>query len=230
MDNCIIVDDDYKSLSILKYYIHEGNSLNLLACFTDAFNALDYTQENSVDLIFLDIEMNGLNGLRFTEEILERQKPALVSPYIIFTSGHLRYAIDGYNYQNTVINFLHKPVDQEDLNKAIDNYVLLKSQAASFLKTSEGLIKINIKDILCIASERNNVRVVDIYGNHYLTRSEYEETRQLLSNHTFLRIHRSYLVAKDKIHSLNKNKIKLKNHSFWFPVGPKYKDQVNSFT
>lgn len=229
MDNCIIVDDDYKSLSILKDYIHKSDSLNLLECFTDAYSALDYTLDNSIDLIFLDIEMKGLNGLRFTEEILERKKSDLVSPYIIFTSGHLRYAIDGYNYQSTVINFLYKPIDQEDFNKAIDNYILLKNQVASFLKTSEGLIQINTKEILYIASERNNVRVVDIYGNHYLTRSEYEETKQLLSNHIFLRIHRSYLVAKDKIHSVDKNRIKLKNYSFWFPVGPKYKGQVSSF-
>jgi two-component system, LytTR family, response regulator len=111
MIKCIIVDDEphcIESLSILIDYFPQ--KLSLEATFQDAEKALEYLVDNSVDLIFSDIKMNGISGLEFAEKVNEAAK-------IIFTTAHNHFGADSYNYN--ALDFLQKPIDFERFKKAI---------------------------------------------------------------------------------------------------------------
>ena len=228
---CIIIDDEPLALDLLEDDINKIPFLTLLQKFQSPFEALEILKSGEVDLLFLDIQMPDITGLEFLKS-LERK------PLVIFTTAYDQYALEGYNLD--VIDYLLKPIPFERLlkaaNKAQDIY---KAQNLNYTSVEEGnsksggfpnyifvksgydIIKVNISDIQFIEGLKDYVKIY-LPSQPLLTLLNLKTIVEKLPPREFVRVHRSYIVALDKISAIRKNKIIIGNKEI--PIGEHYKD------
>ena len=221
---CIIVDDEYLALRILNQYIADIPSLDLLAQFTSAPAALDFLEKNKADLVLLDIQMPGLNGIDFIKNLSYK-------PLVIFTTARQEYAAAAYDLD--VLDYLVKPISPERFKKAIEKALqyqqLQRSSneekaASSFLiiKADYRTVQVAYKEIIFIEGLSEYVRI-HTPEKKYITLAALKEIDQQLPAGAFIRIHKSYLVGKKFIESYNASAVTLRNQIL-LPVGRKYKE------
>jgi len=232
MLKCIIVDDENLAIDVIKNYLNYVDNIELAGSFNNAVEANNFLNNNQVDLMFLDIDMPLLNGISFLKNI---QNP----PSVIFTTAYSEYAIESYEYK--AVDYLLKPIALERFIKAINRLLetkqLLKPEVQLldqkkeditfiFVKYEKKMIKIMLQDILYIESLRNYVKIVTIEKDVviYKSISEFEEK---LSSLFFLRIHRSFIVAVNKIDEYSSSIVKIGKHQL--SIGRNYKVQVQDF-
>lgn len=223
---CIVVDDEPLAQKGLEEYIKEVPYLELTAICDNASQAYNLLKNKEVDLIFLDIEMPELSGIDFLKSLTQ-------SPAVIFTTAYPEYALQGYELD--VIDYLVKPISFTRFVKAVNkarDFISEKSNrtvAANyekdffFLKVNYQIEKIHYSDILFIEALQNYVAIY--LPNRkivsYMTISNMEKQ---LPAHLFMRIHKSYIVALDKIDTINKNKIFI--HNQLLPVSRTIKEKL----
>jgi two-component system response regulator LytT len=237
--NCLVVDDDEMALSHLCAFVNQTPFLNLLSHYNQPTAALNALENDGLHLVFLDINMPGLNGIELARII--NSKNTVNSPRIIFTSGYERYALDGYKVE--AIDYLLKPVEYKDFinaaykaKKLIDhgrnNNVLSKVDYTDndfiFLRVEYELIKVYLKNILYIEGFKDYVKIyatnVDGYIKALTTMKKIEEKLPLQS---FIRIHRSFIVSLDKIDSITTTTVKIGKATI--PVSSQYKEDFKKF-
>lgn len=226
---CLIVDDEPMARDVLRRYIEKIPTLHLADECNNAIDALVVLQNTQIDLIFLDIRMPELLGTEFVKAL---HNP----PKIIFTTAFKEYALEGYELD--VIDYLLKPVRFERFLKAINKAfpkkddplqgnIIANDRKAGidfiYLRVDRKLVKIILSDILYIESARDYVKVF-AKDKCYLTRQTISSVEAMLSGTEFIRIHRSYIVAVDKIKSLTPELVEIGNTEL--PIGKLYK---NSF-
>ncbi len=228
---CIIIDDEPLALDLLEDDINKIPFLTLLQKFQSPFEALEILKSGEVDLLFLDIQMPDITGLEFLKSMEKK-------PLVIFTTAYDQYALEGYNLD--VIDYLLKPIPFERLlkaaNKAQDihkaqslNYTSVEegnSKANSFpnyifVKSGYDIIKVNISDIQFIEGLKDYVKIY-LPSQPLLTLLNLKTIVEKLPPKEFVRVHRSYIVALDKISAIRKNKIIIGNKEI--PIGEHYKD------
>lgn len=226
--NCLIIDDEPLAQEILEDYIKKIPFLTLLGKTSNAFEALNFLNEKPIDLIFLDIQMNGISGIEFAKSLEKK-------PMIVFTTAYEKYAIDGFSLN--AVDYLLKPISFERFLKAVNRsfefYKLIqqKSQTQNeppsmesdflFVKSEYSKVKVIISQIRRIEGLKDYVKIYT--DNHYilsLTSIKYLEGR--LKHNGFIRIHRSHLVAIKYIDSVFRNRIEINNTIL--PVGDIYKE------
>ena len=225
--NCIIVEDEKLASEKLKSYIEKISILNLVSIFNDGISAINFLQNNKVELIFLDIEMKGFNGIQF----LNAMK---VKPYIIITSAYEKYAITGYEF--SVIDYLLKPYTLERFLQAVDkviglkelkeravNYELIASQNNEyiFIKSENRIEKVVLDDILFIEGMKDYLRI-HTTTKKIMTLQSFKGILDHLPSNNFKRVHNSYIVSINKIESIERNRIKI--GEIRIPISDKYKD------
>lgn len=229
MMNCIAVDDEPLALKLLADNISKVAYLKLVASCTDAFEAVKALQENTVDLIFIDIQMPGLTGLQFVSTLQNK-------PFIIFITAYKQYALESYDL--AVVDYLVKPVALDRFikacNKAKELYELklLKQQPIAintkeffFVNVDYSQVKIMFSDIIWVEGVRDYIKIYLRSDNKpLLIRSSLKAIEQELPSSKFLRIHRSYLVAVESITSIRKNSVFIKNMEL--PVGETFREDV----
>ena len=229
MMNCIAVDDEPLALKLLADNISKVAYLKLVASCTDAFEAAKALQENTVDLIFIDIQMPGLTGLQFVSTLQNK-------PFIIFITAYKQYALESYDL--AVVDYLVKPVALDRFikacNKAKELYELklLKQQPIAintkeffFVNVDYSQVKIMFSDIIWVEGVRDYIKIYLRSDNKpLLIRSSLKAIEQELPSSKFLRIHRSYLVAVESITSIRKNSVFIKNMEL--PVGETFREDV----
>lgn len=207
--NCLIVDDEPVALDILENYIGRVYFLNLVRKCQHAIEAMQILEENPIDLIFLDIQMPGVNGLQFLKSIITR-------PVVIFTTGYREYALDGYDFD--VADFLLKPFDFERFLKAVNKasnivsktsrqpVIVPQQQSYIFIKSDYKLLKISVDDILYIEGLKDYIK---IYTRQklFLTLMSMTSIEEKLPAGEFCRIHRSYIISLDKIDSVSRHRV-----------------------
>lgn len=222
---CLIVEDEPLAAEILEEYISMTPFLTLAHVCPDAISALDVVHSEPVDVIFLDINLPKLNGLDFIKT-LRRQ------PKIIVTSAYHEFAVEGFELQ--VVDFLLKPIEYSRFAKAVNK--LLSPQAANaarasaqpvrpyyFFTVNKRSVKIYLDEILFIESLKDSVTIhtkVKSYPTHY----QLGELEELMHSDNFLRIHRSFLVAVDKIESFSAAEVEIAGRSL--PIGRSHKELV----
>jgi len=224
--NCMVVDDEPLALSLLSDYISKLPGLSLIRAVSNPLAAISYLKIEEIDLIFLDMQMPELNGIEFLNLL---QKKFMV----IVTTAYSEYAMDGYNFE--VIDYLLKPItmarfmlaiekakERYKMNKALTDVVVLPSTINHiFIKTENRIIKINLADIYYLEGARDYV-VIHTQTDMILTLQSMKSIQQLLPADQFIRVHKSYIVAFDKIKFIERGRINIKEKLI--PITETYKD------
>lgn len=224
MINAIALDDEPLALEIIKNFCSRTNDVTLVKTFIKPAQALEYLQENPVDLLFLDINMPGVSGIEFYKKV----SPEIMA---IFTTSYSEYAVEGFNLN--AVDYLLKPFEYERFVKAIEkareyhNYLHNKnpeSQQYLFVKVDYSITKILLDDILYIEGQDNYLKIYLTNGKYLLVRMSMKAICEQLPENDFLRIHRSYIVPFKKVDFV-RNKVahigKLE-----IPISAQYNDDV----
>lgn len=225
---CMVIDDENLALELLRSYIDRIPFLKLSGCFTDPFEAMDHLRGNRIDLIFTDIEMNDINGVQLITSLSNR-------PMVIFISVYERYAIDGYTLD--AIDYLLKPVSFDRflkaVNKAYESWSGRENAQEShlrtvpalpeylFVKTDNRLVKLFFDEILYIEGYGDYIKYHLSDGRIILSLQNMSGLDSKLSSN-FVRVHRSFIVAIDKIEEIERKRIKIGKHHI--PISDSYQE------
>jgi two-component system LytT family response regulator len=218
MMRAIAVDDEPLALEIVQAHASKVPYLNLEATFTDAFKALEYLQKESIDLIFLDIKMTDISGIELYNSINKK-------PLLIFTTAYSEYAATGFEMD--AVDYLLKPFSLarflKGCNKAYELFSHRNTAEASdhiYIKTGYEQVKVLFESILYLEATGNYVTFV-LQDKKILSRSTFVEAINLLPQGKFVRTHRSYLVASNKILKVERHQVTV-NGGALVPVSEPY--------
>jgi two-component system LytT family response regulator len=221
----IAVDDEPLALEVVKSHAAKVPFLELKAEFTDAFAAMEYLQKESIDLIFLDIKMPDISGIDFYNSLQKR-------PLLIFTTAYSEHAVT--SFEMDAIDYLLKPFSLSRFvkacNKAYEIYKFrneLKTIDHIFLKTGYEQVKILFDEILFLEATGNYVTFV-LTDKKVLSRSTFAEAINLLPTEKFIRTHRSFFVAIDKINKIERHQVSVQKHLV--PVSEAYCQNLMTVT
>ena len=226
---CLLIDDEPPALKILASYISNINGLEIVAQCKNAIEALDVLRQKTVDVIFLDIKMPKLLGTDFLKNLSN-------PPKVIFVTAYRDYAVDGYELD--AVDYLVKPVSFErffkaitKLNRVIDKEAVTTTveyksnpEAFVYLKVDRDMKKVFVNDIVYIESLKDYVKLFLANNKNFLVKQSISAMENLLSEHKFLRIHRSYMVSLNKISGYNGVSVQLDTTEI--PIGRLYKQSV----
>lgn len=228
---CLAVDDEPPALDILKKYIASVNHLELAGTCADAVEALNFLRQQTIDLLFLDIQMPHLLG---TDLMRTLKRP----PKVIFTTAYRKFAVEGFELD--AVDYLLKPISFERFLKAVnkvmetslkvtDNNDIIYDQQNnsqnSFinLRADRKNLKISLDDILYIESLKDYIKVVTTTKN-IITKQSISSLEDILPKSDFLRIHRSFIVAVNKIESFTNDTIEIAKQEL--PISRMYRHEV----
>lgn len=233
--NCIAVDDEPLALEILQDYCAKIPFLNLMQAFDNAIDTMEYLRNNRVDLILLDIQMEDLTGIQLLNALN-------VKPYVIMTTAYDNYALQGFELD--VTDYLLKPISFERFLKGINKvYDRMQKESTApagtqttavlsnvaerdyfFVKTETHLEKVTTSDVLYVEGMGDYWRIVT-KNKRIMTLMNARSMEEVLPEHQFCRVHRSYFVALAKIDSIERKHIKIADQRI--PIGDTY--QKNFF-
>ena len=226
---CLLIDDEPPALKVLASYISNIKGLEIVAQCKNAIEALDVLNQKTVDVIFLDIKMPKILGTEFLKNLSH-------PPKVIFVTAYRDYAVEGYELD--AVDYLLKPVSFERFFKAITKLNRMMGQETSsaivdykpnpeafvYLKVEKDMKKVFVNDIVYIESWKDYVKLFLTSGKNLLVRQSISAMENLLSEHMFLRIHRSYMVSMNKISGYNGLSVQLDAKEI--PIGRLYKQVV----
>jgi len=225
---CLLIDDEPPALKVLTNYISNINGLEIVGQCKNAIEALNILHEKTVDVIFLDIKMPKILGTEFLKSLSH-------PPKVIFVTAYRDYAVEGYELD--AVDYLVKPVSFERFIKAISKVNRLmgrESLTAStdkqisepfvYLKVDRDMKKVFLNEILYIESWKDYVKLFLSNGKTLLVKQSISSMETLLSDHKFLRVHRSYMVSLNKISGYNGISVQLESTDI--PIGRLYKQMV----
>ncbi|MBW1298568.1 LytR/AlgR family response regulator transcription factor [Aquimarina litoralis] len=220
----MILDDEPIAHRIIEGFAEKLPILQKIGNAYDAFEALTILQEKKVDLLFLDMNMPELSGFEFL-------KTLSYPPKIIITSAHKEFALEGYEFD--VVDYLLKPFSFERFLKAINKISFSKTKDVDqthdhdtdlmYVKSGKKQFQIALKNILFIEAAGNYCKVF-LENQTILTLYKISTFEEELPS-SFLRVHHSFIVSKDKIEIIEGNQIKINDHMI--PVGQTYRSSVN---
>jgi two-component system, LytTR family, response regulator len=216
---CIIIEDEPLALEKTRDFVNKVPFLLLSATFDNALDGLNYLNNNKVDVLFLDINMDELSGI----ELLESSK---INSQVIITTAYQQYALKGYELHIT--DYLLKPFTfnrfLQAVNKAQENLVRHTSDAQPdfiFVKTENRLEKIMLDEIIYIEGMRDYLRIHTV-NKKIMTLQNFSELENLIPARLVCRVHKSYMVALNKIDSIERSRIKIADQLI--PVSETYKE------
>ncbi|MGK7394229.1 MAG: LytR/AlgR family response regulator transcription factor [Candidatus Cyclobacteriaceae bacterium M3_2C_046] len=227
--NCLIVDDEQLARTLLKSYMEKVPELNLIADCKNPLEANQYLQSESVDLMFLDIQMPDLTGIEFLRTLTN-------SPVVIFTTAYPEYALESYKFQ--VIDYLLKPFSLERflqaINKAINLIRLKKNNTSdplskedkpkSFIniKADHKIIKLPLKNIQYIEGLKEYVSFYTTDQQRIISLLSLKNLEEQLPQETFMRIHKSYIINFEHISAVEGNQVIIGIKKI--PIGKNYRE------
>lgn len=215
--NCIAIDDEPLALEIIRDYCSKVPFLNLIRVFDNAVDSIEFIRSNPVDLIFLDIQMEELTGIQLLHALKHR-------PAVIFTTAYDSYAIQGYDLD--VMDYMLKPISFERFVKGVDKvYEKMQQEVKSktvpespspvaqadtffFVKTETRIEKVRFADVLYIEGMGDYWRIITS-GKKIMSLLNYKKLEEILPKNQFVRVHKSFIVALDKIDNVERNRIKV---------------------
>ena len=224
----IAIDDEPFALEVIKNLLEEVPFIELAESFTKATDAIAFLQDNAVNLIFLDIKMPGLSGIEFLRSFSN-------PPMVIFTTAYSEHAVQSFELD--AIDYLLKPFSFSRLLKACNKAMTLqrlKSNSGQpvnellptiFIKSGYEQVRVNLGDLLYVESVGNYIRF-HLTAQTIISRLTMAEAEALLSANTFIRVHRSFIIAKAKITKVDKRSVWLKDLEI--PIGASYTTDIEN--
>lgn len=223
---CIAIDDEPVALSIIRQFCQRSGDIEL-SVFTDPVEGLKRIKEMQPELVFLDIEMGGINGLDVAGQL-----PA--GTFLVFTTAYAEFAVDGFNLD--AVDFLHKPFSYSRFERALEKVKRLQelqrlqarpvfSDEEIMLKVEYKNVKIRLADIEYIEAMDNYVRIILVSDRPVLSQTSMKAVMDLLPADRFMRIHKSYIVPLHKVASYNRRQLTLRYRSVELPVGRVYAEE-----
>lgn len=226
--NCIVIEDEPLAVEIMEDYIHQIPFLSLKKVCTDAIAAMEILHTEKIDLIFLDIHLPKLKGLDFLQTL---KNP----PKVIITTAYHQYALKSYDYQ--VVDYLLKPIEFNRFLIAVNKIqtpaiapVELSSGAPServhlFFNVAKKKVKVFIDEILYAEAQKEYVKI-QTSDKSVVTKLPLSALEELLPGNNFIRVHRSFIIAKDKVEAYSIYDIEIGGKII--PIGRNYKEFVQS--
>lgn len=234
---CALVDDEPLALSLLVSYVRKTDSLELCGSYSSAIQAMKSLPEHPVDLLFLDIQMPELNGLEFSRMVSDNTR-------IIFTTAFEQYAIDGYRVN--ALDYLLKPISYNDfieaVNKALQWFELRKKAETPdsvqtslptdsnhiYVKSDYKIVQIELDKILYIEGLKDYIKIyTEDNPRPILSLTSMKTMEEKLPSNRFIRVHRSYIVQKQKIKIIDKGRIVFGKE--YIPVSDSYKQELQNY-
>jgi len=232
MIRCLVVDDEPLAIDILEDYISKIPFLTLTKSFQNPIEALSEVQEGNIDLVFLDVQMPELTGIQFLKIANGKCK-------VILTTAYPQYALEGYELN--VLDYLLKPIAFDRFYKAAqkakESICNIPAAAVSvealppapqtiindfiFVKTEYKIQKIYLNDILFIEGLKDYISIYT-KNDRIITLQSMKKIDEALPDHLFVRVHKSYIVALDKIESIERSRIAIANKII--PIGDTFRD------
>lgn len=225
--NCLIIDDEPLAINVIKNYLEPIENFEVINTFSNPIEGLNFLKNNNVDVIFLDINMPVLDGINFIKSL---ENP----PLLIITSAYSQFAIE--TYELDVLDYLVKPIEFPRLMKALNkvnkrlgnknNSPQENSPESPFIFVKidkKRMKKIFFNEILVIESLKDYLKINTLTGK-YIIHSTLSDFTDLLPERNFLRIHRSYTIAIDKIDAVEGNSIEIEG--LRYVIGRSYMDHV----
>jgi DNA-binding LytR/AlgR family response regulator len=223
--NCVIVDDELLAITIIDGYLKKIPYIEVIGKFQSAIPVYEFLKENQVDILFLDVEMPNITGIEFIKSLSN-------PPKVVLTTANKNYAIEGFNLN--VDDYILKPVSFDRLVKSVNrlyedltakNTLEVKSGNKDYiyLKENKKMVRVYFKNILYFESLKDYVKVVTTCKT-VLTKQVLSNFELELNSSSFLRIHRSYIVALNKIDAYTLSSVDIGTSEI--PIGRKYKESV----
>ena len=226
---CVIIDDEPLARECIANYIREIDFLKLVGEGNNPLQLIELMEHQEIDLIFLDIQMPVMNGIEFLK--ITNQRPS-----VILTTAFPNYALDGFELD--VMDYLLKPITFNRFFKAVkkvwefkqvqDASVNKTSRASDidyfFVKNDKTYEKIYVKDILYVEAMQNYIAFHTVDCKRHLALITMKQAEENLQGNNFIRVHKSFIIAVDKIKSIADNKISI--GSMQIPIGRNYKTQL----
>ncbi len=225
--NCLIVEDEPLAAEVIRDYVAQVPFLVLKGVCSDAIYAMEVLQREHIDLIFLDLHLPRLKGFEFLNALKVR-------PQVIITTAYHEYALSGYEYN--VLDYLLKPIEFSRFITAVNKLTtgekaggspveepLPQARTYLFFNVNKRKIKIYCDEILFVESQREYIKIFTASGV-VTTKMQLHKVEELLSPAHFLRVHRSFIVARSRIDSFTAVEIDIQGHSI--PIGRSYKELV----
>lgn len=226
---CLLIDDEPPALKLLARYISAVDHLEIAGQCNNAIEALGVLRHRPVDVIFLDIKMPRILGTEFLKNLSN-------PPRVVFVTAYREYAVDGFELD--AVDYLVKPVSFERFLKAVTRLNMmmgrempqldagLQNNSASFvyLKVDREMRKVIVNEISWLESWKDYVMVYLDNGKHFLVKQSISAMENLLSDHKFLRVHRSFMVSLGKVTGYNALAVKIAEREI--PIGRYYKQAV----
>ena len=229
---CIAIDDEPLALDIIAEYCNKFSFIELVKTFDNAIDVISFLKTQTIDLMFLDIQMEGLTGIQLLGVLANR-------PKVIMTTAYEKYAITGYELE--VSDYLLKPISFErftkSVNKVYETVLLEKNSRAEqpasstpnnvkennyiFIKADSKLIKVAFQDILYIEGQGDYLAIITNKGK-LMTLQTFSSIQQSIPYPDFVRVHKSYIIAFNKIEKIEKNRIYIKDKLI--PVSDTYRN------
>jgi len=225
----IIIDDEPIARDVVKSYIKQINSLELVGEFENAIDSHVFIKSNPVDLIFLDIKMPELSGIEFLRTI---NNP----PSVIITTAYREYALEGYELQ--IVDYLLKPISFKRFMKAVDHFFdIIQIQTSNaqqieddqpsylYIRDNRKINKCLVNDVFYIESRGEYIRYYT-RDNKYMTKGSLRKLENELPDKIFIRIHNSYIIATAHVTAFSNGFVEIAGETL--PISRKYRDEVMS--
>lgn len=233
MIRCIAIDDEPLALELLEDNISKVPYLQLVAKCDNAIEAMEVLQHQTVDLVFLDIQMPGLTGLQFIKSITQK-------PMFILITAYEKYALDGFNLD--VLDYLVKPVSLDRFikacNKAQELHLLRVNNKEGnpaivpeylFVNVDYSLLKVVLADIMYIEGLKDYIKIqLKSTAKPVITRMSMKSVEEMLPASKFIRVHKSYIVSLSYVTAVRKNSVFI--GAMEIPVSDSYPDALVTIT
>lgn len=224
---CIAIDDEPIALSIIRQFCQRSGDIELTT-YTDPVEGLQRVKDTRPDLVFLDIEMGGINGIDAA-----RRLPAGV--FLVFTTAYAEFAVDGFDLD--AVDFLHKPFSYSRFERAVEKVKRLQdlqrlqsrpvfADEEITLKVEYKNVRIRLADIEYIEAMDNYIRVILTSDKPVLSQTSMKTVMELLPAERFMRVHKSYIVPLHKIAAYSRRQLTLYHRNVELPVGRVYADEL----
>lgn len=225
---CVIVDDEPLAIKVLQNYFTNFTDFEIVATFNNSLEALDFINTANVDAVFLDINMPMMTGFELISLIENKTK-------VIITTAFREFAAESYDLD--VLDYLVKPIPLprfiKCINKITTEYNLknnikvetVKGDSHIFIKVDKKMMKINIEEILFVEGMKEYIKVVTP-DKTYITHKSLTSLSEELPADRFLRIHKSFVIALNKVKSIEGNRIQIQ--SYTIPIGRNYSKEVKN--